>query len=95
VAQISMKRPHDLGEDEIRGRIERLAGKISDRIGGSWEWDGNVIVSEARGANGRIGYDAHSITVDIALPKSMGLFRRKLEAKIDEYLIRFLETGPR
>jgi hypothetical protein len=37
------------------------------------------------------GYDASSISVEISLPRSMRPFRRKLEAKIDEYLIRFLD----
>jgi putative polyhydroxyalkanoate system protein len=91
MAEISMKRAHALEKQEIRDRIERLADKISGRIGGSWDWQGDEIVSEARGAKARVGYDASSISVEISLPRSMRPFRRKLESKIDEYLIRFLD----
>ena len=91
MVEISMKRAHELDKQEIRQRIEKLAEKIGDRIGGSWEWHGEEVVSEARGARARVGYDEYSISVEVSLPTVMKPFRRKLEAKIDEYLIRFLE----
>jgi len=91
MAEISMTRAHDLDKQEIRGRIEKLAQKISDRIGGTWEWHGDETVSEAYGVKARIGYDERSISVEVSLPAAMRPFRRKLEAKIDEYLVGFLE----
>jgi putative polyhydroxyalkanoate system protein len=90
MAVISMKRAHVLEAQEVRVRIERLANKIADRIGGSWEWQGDEAVSEARGVKARVSYDECSISVEVLLPIAMRPFRRKLEAKIDEYLLRFL-----
>ena len=90
MAQISMKRAHDLETQEVRVRIERLANKIGDRIGGTWEWQGDEVVSEARGVKARVGYDECSISVEVSLPTAMRPCRRKLEVKIDEYLVRFL-----
>jgi hypothetical protein len=40
-----------------------------------------------------VGYDEKTIFVEILLPKVMRPFRRKLEAKIDEYLVGFLKKG--
>jgi hypothetical protein len=37
-----------------------------------------------------VGYDDRSISVEISLPVPMRPFRRKLEAKIEEYLVGFL-----
>jgi putative polyhydroxyalkanoate system protein len=91
MAEISMKRAHDLDKQEIRGRIEKLAQKISDRIGGTWEWHGDETISEAHGVKAWVGYDKNSIFVEVSLPTTMRPFRRKLEAKIDEYLVGFLE----
>lgn len=87
-----MKRPHQLEEAELRDRIEKLADKIANRLGGAWEWRGDAVVSESRGVKARVRYDEVSIFVEVSLPMSMGLFRRQLESKIDEYLGRLLDT---
>ncbi len=88
--EIKMTRAHELAPSEIRDRIGGLADKISGRLGGSWNWEGEVAVCESRGAKARVGYDASAIFVEILLPTAMKPFRRKLEAKIDEYLVGFL-----
>ncbi len=93
MAEIMMKRAHTLDAEEIRRRIGGLADKISKRLGGSWDWQGDEAICEAHGAKARVGYDAHAIFVEISLPKSMRPFRKKLEAKIDEYLVGFLDEG--
>ncbi len=93
MAEIEVQRTHALPSGEIRERIAGLADKISGRLGGSWEWQGDEAICEARGAKARVGlgYDESSIFVEISLPKVMRPFRRKLEAKIDEYLVSFLD----
>ena len=91
MSEIMMTRSHSLESGEIRRRIEGLAEKISNRLGGSWDWQGDEAICEARGAKARVGYDKSTIFVEISLPKIMRPFRRKLEAKIDEYLVGFLE----
>ena len=88
--EIKMTRRHALAPSELRDRIGELADKISGRLGGSWNWEGEVAVCESRGAKARVGYDDSSISVEISLPKAMKPFRRKLEAKIDEYLVGYL-----
>jgi putative polyhydroxyalkanoate system protein len=93
MAEIMMRRAHSLDAGEIRSRIGGLADKISNRLGGSWDWQGDEAICEARGAKARVGYDKSTIFVEISLPKIMRPFRRKLEAKIDEYLERFLDAG--
>ncbi len=93
MAEIEIKRSHQLKVAEIRGRIAGLADKICDRLGGSWDWQGDDAICEARGAKARVGYDDRSIIVEISLPKSMLPFRRKLVEKIDEYLMGFLDSS--
>ena len=91
MAEIEIQRSHGLEASEIRDRIAGLADKISGRLGGSWNWAGDEAICEARGARARVGYDDSSIFVEISLPKAMRPFRRKLESKIDEYLVGFLK----
>jgi hypothetical protein len=92
MADIMLKRAHTLKVGEIRDRIGELADKVSHRLGGSWDWQGNDAICEARGARARVGYDDCSIFVEISLPKMMRPFRAKLEAKIEEYLVGFLDV---
>lgn len=84
-----MKRKHGLGEDEVRERIGKVADKISDRIGGSWDWDGDDAVCEARGAKARVCYDNEEVSMDVSLPMLLRPMRGKLETKIAEYFDRY------
>ena len=93
VADISMRRVHDLEPDDVRSRIEGLAEKLSERLGGSWRWQGDEAICEARGAKARVGFDAESISLDVSLPLMMRPLRGKLEAKVEEYFERYFERG--
>jgi putative polyhydroxyalkanoate system protein len=90
MGRISVRRDHGLEGDEVRVRIETMANKLAQRLGGSWHWQGDEAVSEVRGIQARVGYDESSISVDIALPRLMSPLQRKLESKVDEYLERLL-----
>ncbi len=89
MSDISMKRKHGLDEAEVRERIEKVADKISDRIGGSWDWDGDEAVCVARGAKARVGYTDEEVSMDVSLPMLLRPMRGKLEAKIAEYFDRY------
>ena len=90
MAEISLKRNHGCnGQDDVRSRIEGLAEKVAGRLGGSWRWDGDAAVCEARGAKARVGYDEEEISIDVNLPLMLRPLRGKLEAKIEEYFERY------
>ena len=89
--EISISRKHGLNENDVRGRIEALADKISGRLGGAWSWQGDEAVCDAHGARARVGYDAESIMLEVSLPRMMKPFSGKLEAKIIEYFDRYFE----
>jgi D-glycero-D-manno-heptose 1,7-bisphosphate phosphatase len=89
MANISMKRDHDLEPEAVRANIEALADKLADRLGGSWCWDGDTAVCSVRGAKARVGYDASSVSIDVSLPRTLAPFRRRLESKIEESFERY------
>lgn len=91
MAKITMRREHGLEEAEVRERIEKLANKVADRLGGGWHWQGDQAVCEARGATAKVGYDDRAISIDVKLPAMLRPFRGKLEAKIEEYYERYFE----
>lgn len=90
MAEISMRREHGFDDPtDVRSRIEGLAEKVASRIGGSWKWDGDEAVCEARGAKARVGYDECEISIDVSLPLMLRPLRGKLEDKIEEYYERY------
>lgn len=89
MSDISMKRKHGLDEDEVRERIAKVADKVSDRVGGSWDWQGDEAVCEARGVKARVCYDEKEVSMHVSLPMLLRPMRGKLEAKIAEYFDRY------
>jgi putative polyhydroxyalkanoate system protein len=87
--EISISRKHGLSEIDVRVRIESLADKISDRLGGTWNWQDDDAVCDAHGARARVGYDKESILIEVSLPRMMKPLRGKLEEKIIEYFDRY------
>ena len=93
MSEISMKREHDLDREEARAGIEKLATKLAERLGGTWHWQGDTVICESRGATARVGYDEHSISIDVALPRAFRPLRRRLERKIDESFDRYFRRS--
>jgi putative polyhydroxyalkanoate system protein len=91
--EISISRKHGLSEKDVCDRIEVLADKISDRLGGTWSWQSDQAVCEVHGARAQVGYDAQSISIEVSLPRMMKPLRRKLEAKIIEYFDRYFVSS--
>ena len=89
MADISMRRGHDLSSEQVQARIEKLAEKLVDRLGGSWCWQGDTAVCELRGAKARVGYDERSISLEVTLPLRLKPRRGRLENKVEEYFARY------
>ena len=89
MADISMQRSHELSSEQVQMRIEALAEKLVDRLGGSWCWQQETAVCELRGAKAQVGYDERSISIDVTLPLMLKPLRGRLEAKIEEYFERY------
>lgn len=89
MAHITFTRPHALGTAEVRGRIEQVAERLADRLGGRWRWQGEQAVCEARGAKACVAYDETTISIEVDLPLLMRPMRGALEAKLEEYFQRY------
>jgi putative polyhydroxyalkanoate system protein len=93
MADISIKRDHELSPEEVEAAIERLAEKLADRLGGTWRWHGKTAVCEARGAKARVDYDEQYVALDVTLPMMLKPLRGKLESKVDEYFATYFRKA--
>ena len=92
MSEIKMQRRHGYSDlDDVRSRIEGLADRVSDKIGGTWTWEGNDADCKARGAKARVGYDEENVSIEISLPLMLRPLQARLESKIEEYYGRYFE----
>lgn len=93
MADISIKRNHQLEREKMEATIEKLAQKLTDRLGGTWCWEGDTAVCELSGARATVEYDASTVSIDVTLPAMMRPLRSRIERKIDEYYERYFGTA--
>ena len=89
LADISIRRSHQLSLEQVQATIEKLAQKVVDRLGGSWCWQGNTAVCELRGAEARVGYDEHFVSLEVTLPRALKPLRGRLEGPLEEVFERY------
>jgi len=94
MAEISMRRQHRFDDPiDVRSRIEGLAEKVAERLGGAWRWEGDAAVCEAKGVEARVAYDAQMVTIEVTLPLMFRPLQGTLETRIDEYYERYFGRG--
>ena len=94
MAEISLRRAHAFEDPiDVRSRIEGLAEKVADRLGGEWRWEGDAAICKSRGAEARVAYDEDTISIDISLPLMLRPLKGQLEGKIDEYYEKYFGAG--
>jgi putative polyhydroxyalkanoate system protein len=83
MADLSLSRPHQLGGEEIRRRVEGLALKLVARYGGQYEWqDAAVHYRRAGGVTAVIICAAESICIDVTLGPLAGFLRTTIEREL-------------
>ena len=85
-----IRREHNLGVEEAKLRV----GKVAEEIGGKWnltsEWDGDQLRVTGSGVTARIAVAAESIEVHVRTGLAMMMFREvirsEIEGSIDHYI---------
>ncbi len=89
MSQIKIERPHHLSPDEIRTRVEQLAGKLVAKYGGNYHWQGNrVHYSYGGGVDAWVAYSDNLVTVEVKLGMLMSAFRGMIQSEVETYLDR-------
>lgn len=83
---IHIERTHDLGIENARARVEKLAHSLEDELQVNCEWNGDTLVFTRMGASGTIGVGADSIDVKVDLGMPLMLMQDMIEQSISERL---------
>lgn len=90
MADVEITRSHDLGVEGARAAVSRVARDLRQSVPFQHRWEGDALVFEGSGANGRI--DVHADRVDVAVRLGLLLkamrpaVRREAERLLDEHL---------
>lgn len=83
---IHIERAHDLGLENARARVEKLAQSLGDELQVDCEWEGDTLVFKRFGASGTIGVSAAAIEVNVDLGMPLLLMQGLVEQRINEQL---------
>lgn len=87
-------RSHNLGRDEARRRLDKVANTLSDQFSLRSEWAGDTLTFRGSSVNGRVDVDDESITLDVKLGFALKMMEPTVNRAIEHALDKELD-GPR
>lgn len=86
MANIHIKRNHNLGIENARTEVEKLAQTLRSELQADYAWSGNKLVFQRSGATGTIDVGADFIDLDIKLGMALSLLKGTIEESINNKL---------
>ncbi len=92
MSEISIRRTHQLGLNELRSKVERIAAKLEDKFGVTCSWEGDVAQLRHAEFNGQVRLGESDLCIDAKLGFMLSMARGKVESELQRILDR--ELGP-
>ncbi|MBT8099032.1 MAG: polyhydroxyalkanoic acid system family protein [Gammaproteobacteria bacterium] len=90
-SQMHFEKQHDLGVDEAKRRVDKIAEQLEQRFSLGSEWHGDTLKVTGNGARGQIAVTGQDIRVNVKLGFAMKLLERPIRSGIqsamDEYFV--------
>ena len=90
MAQIHIKRAHNLGLDQARQQVEQVAERLKAELSVDYQWNGNQLSFKRSGANGTIQVAPDCVVCDVKLGMMLSAMKGKIEDAINEKFDRAL-----
>ena len=86
MARIQISKPHRLGRQALRGRVENLAEKFADDLAAEYSWQGDRLEFRRSGVRGFIAVHEDSLEVDVSLGLLLAPLKSQIESRIETCL---------
>ncbi len=84
MADISKSASHQLDIEEVKKRVEKVAGDIAKKMGVKYSWQGDVCDLKGGGLkNGKITVTATDVSIDLTLGMMAKMMKSVVEKEID------------
>lgn len=92
MADISIKRKHQLGLKGARTAADKMADKLGEKFDLAGEWDGNVLVFQRTGVNGTLEISDNEMHLQVTLNFMLKMMKGPIEQAVHEQLEKVLEA---
>lgn len=86
MANIHIRRKHDLGIESARKRVEQVAKSLESELNAKYEWKGNSLLFQRSGASGTINVGDDRVDLDIKLGMMLSPMKGKIEESVRQKL---------
>ena len=94
MADIEIRRLHELGLAGARAAAERMAEDLRRRFGLAGSWQGNVFRFERPGVKGSLAVSERDLHLDVALGLLLKAMRGSIERAVNEQLDAITRAPP-
>lgn len=95
MAEIHIRRPHQLGREEVRAEVEKLARSLQSELQTAYRWNGDRLLFERSGASGSIAVGDDYLEINVKLSLLLTPLKGKIEESIRKKLDLALAAGAR
>ena len=88
MADIDLKRVHNLGMKAARGKADEMAEHLGKKFGLKGDWEGNVLKFERSGVSGSLAITDK----DLRLLVSLGFLLKAMKGSIEQAVVHELDT---
>jgi putative polyhydroxyalkanoate system protein len=93
MADIDIRRTHDLGLAGARQAAERMAEQLGRKFDLKGDWRGNVLHFERPGVNGSLAISAKELHLSVALGFMLKAMKGSIESAVEHELDALFPTG--
>ena len=94
MADISMKRSHELGLNGARVAADKMAEKLGEKFDLTGDWKGNVLHFNRPGVNGTLAVTDHDMQLEVTLGFMLKMMKGPIEKAVQEQLDKVLASAP-
>ena len=85
-----IRRSHELGLEEARNRVDRIAEQLKEEYSLTSTWNGDCVVVSGNGVNGRIVVAPQFVEADIKLGFTLLLLEGQIRSGIENGMVKHL-----
>lgn len=93
MADISMKRTHELGLKGARVAADKMAEKLGEKFDLTGDWKGNTLHFNRPGVNGTLAVTDHDMQLEVTLGFMLKMMKGPIEKAVYEQLDKVLDAA--